>query len=332
MEIRTQVPVADWKTFLENCSDSTVFHTPEIMDFFEATKKYSPYNIFILNNGKILGMLSGVRIVEFNNFFNFITSRNIIYGYPIALGCNHNSFIIEKLLSYHKDFISPLSIYDEIRNVPHIKSHLESYEKLNYQREIFHNILVNLKVDKEYLWENLSQSKRRSIRKFNNKNFIIVEAKNKSQIREFHSIVAESYIRIRKPYPNLDFFENALEYLSLKGKAKIWLAYDNQDCLGGIFSLIYKKEIYEWYICTTRTKKNNFASEMCTWYPIEWGQKKGFHFFDFGGAGKVGEKYGVRNFKSQFGGDDIQNSRFLNINYPLIKNTIDFLLKVYSKI
>ena len=71
---------------------------------------------------------------------------------------------------------------------------------------------------------------------------------------------------------------------------------------------------------------------MCTWYPIEWGSLNGYDIFDFGGAGKVGEKYGVRNFKSQFGGKEIQNSRFISINSHYTRKLVDMFLKVYSKI
>ena len=53
------------------------------------------------------------------------------------------------------------------------------------------------------------------------------------------------------------------------------------------------------------SNKNSFASELATWEPIKWGTSNGLSSFDFMGAGKPGQKYGVRNFKRGFGGIEI---------------------------
>jgi serine/alanine adding enzyme len=35
---------------------------------------------------------------------------------------------------------------------------------------------------------------------------------------------------------------------------------------------------------------------------LEWGVENGYRVYDFGGAGKPDEEYGVRDFKAKFGG------------------------------
>ncbi len=43
---------------------------------------------------------------------------------------------------------------------------------------------------------------------------------------------------------------------------------------------------------------------------MEWGSENKFNIFDFGGAGKPGEEYGVRNFKKRFGGKSVNFGRY----------------------
>jgi lipid II:glycine glycyltransferase (peptidoglycan interpeptide bridge formation enzyme) len=42
---------------------------------------------------------------------------------------------------------------------------------------------------------------------------------------------------------------------------------------------------------------------MLIWHILEWGAGHGYRLYDFGGAGKPGEAYGVRDFKAKFGGE-----------------------------
>jgi lipid II:glycine glycyltransferase (peptidoglycan interpeptide bridge formation enzyme) len=53
------------------------------------------------------------------------------------------------------------------------------------------------------------------------------------------------------------------------------------------------------------------------WYILEWGVKNGYRVYDFGGAGKPGEEYGVRNFKAKFGGQLVCFGRNIYIHKPL---------------
>ena len=45
--------------------------------------------------------------------------------------------------------------------------------------------------------------------------------------------------------------------------------------------------------------------------------KNQLNYFDFLGAGKPNEDYGVRDFKAKFGGDLVENGRFEKIHKPM---------------
>lgn len=59
---------------------------------------------------------------------------------------------------------------------------------------------------------------------------------------------------------------------------------------------------------------------MATYAAIEYGLKNHLKIFDFMGAGKPSEDYGVRDFKGKFGGELVEHGRFIKINNALLFN------------
>ena len=53
------------------------------------------------------------------------------------------------------------------------------------------------------------------------------------------------------------------------------------------------------------------------WEILQWGRERGFHWFDFGGAGKPDEDYGPRVFKSRWGGTLVNYGRNTYIHAPI---------------
>jgi lipid II:glycine glycyltransferase (peptidoglycan interpeptide bridge formation enzyme) len=77
--------------------------------------------------------------------------------------------------------------------------------------------------------------------------------------------------------------------------------------------------LYEWFVCGLDGQfKNVFPSTVATWAAIEYAAKNGLIRFDMMGAGKPDEGYGVREFKSKFGGTLVEHGRFLHVLNPLL--------------
>jgi hypothetical protein len=68
---------------------------------------------------------------------------------------------------------------------------------------------------------------------------------------------------------------------------------------------------------------------MATYAAMEYALQHGIVFFDFMGAGSPNEAYGVREFKSRFGGEEVEHGRFIvvlnQIKYNLGKFGLKFL-------
>ena len=53
------------------------------------------------------------------------------------------------------------------------------------------------------------------------------------------------------------------------------------------------------------------------WHALELGNRSGYRLFDFGGAGRPDEAYGVRDFKAKFGGELVNYGRNVRVHAPL---------------
>ena len=82
--------------------------------------------------------------------------------------------------------------------------------------------------------------------------------------------------------------------------------------------LLYKDVIYGWYGGVDREYSAYVPNEILMWNILQWGAENGYAVYDFGGAGKPDEEYGVRDFKAKFGGDLVCYGRNICVHNPLM--------------
>jgi len=75
--------------------------------------------------------------------------------------------------------------------------------------------------------------------------------------------------------------------------------------------------VYEWFECGLNAEyKEQYPSVMATWAGMEWAHAHGCARYDMMGAGEPGVPYGVRDFKSEFGGEMVEHGRYLCVLKP----------------
>jgi len=145
----------------------------------------------------------------------------------------------------------------------------------------------------------------------------IIEPQNLQQVREFFNLLSDLYrYKVKKPLPEWDFFERFYNQ-SKEGKVGIIrLVKYRGKIIGGILSPVTPgKTIYEWYVCgLDHEYKEVYPSVLATWAAIDYALKNGIPQFDFMGVGIPEREYGVREFKSRFGGEMVNYGRFARIN------------------
>ena len=98
----------------------------------------------------------------------------------------------------------------------------------------------------------------------------------------------------------------------------MWLARVGDVAAGAMTWLLYNGRIIYWYTGVDKAYSSFRANDLLVWHCLEWGSANGYRLFDFGGAGKPDEEYGVRDFKAKFGGELVNLGRYQHTHHPLL--------------
>ena len=197
-------------------------------------------------------------------------------------------------------------------------AHLESEENIENKIENKENILEETpKEEKDSSEKNvISDNQQKSQKK-----------KDEEDIAAWYEILVDLYrTRVKTPLFPLSFF---IEFYR-QGLGKYLLVKYEGKVIGGIMCPILEGRcIYEWFVCGMDTEyRNQNPSVMATYAAMEYGNVHGLVRFDFMGAGKPNEPYGVREFKARFGGDEVEHGRFLCVTKPLFYKLGVFAVKI----
>jgi lipid II:glycine glycyltransferase (peptidoglycan interpeptide bridge formation enzyme) len=110
---------------------------------------------------------------------------------------------------------------------------------------------------------------------------------------------------------------------------KFWLARVGDAYIAASVELLYKGVIYGWYGGVDRAYTEHTPGELLMWHILKWGAEDGCSLYDFGGAGKPDEEYGVRDFKAKFGGELVCYGRNTYIHAPRLLRLSELGYGVY---
>lgn len=315
-----------WQQLIERSATATWFQTPEAYAFYASVPdEMEPFAIGVSEDNKLQGLIVGYITREKNPIKQFLTRRAIIIGGPL-LDENITAEALSALLNTLRR--SPYRYSPSFTDIHrHSPIYIESRNFHDYSKwkPIFENNgfvykeHLNFHVDctQENMLATMSESRRRQIKKAIKSGVAIVEAQSQEDVRTYYDILKDLYKnKVKTPLFPLDFFLRFYE----NGFGKYLLVKYEDKIIGGIMCPILKgRTIYEWFVCGMDEQyKNQYPSVMATYAAIEYAQQNGLSRFDFMGAGKPEEAYGVRDFKARFGGEQVEHGRFLCVRKPLL--------------
>lgn len=319
--------------FIYTHTHGNFFQSTVFFQFLENTQEYRPFLVVAMNDaGEITGSVIAVFQSNGSGLKSWFSRRCIIWGGPLVIenSIDTRPEIAKQIISALKNYANRRAIYMEFRNsfdTSDIRSAFTAHD-LDYRAHL--NYLV--KTDElSAVQKRMSSSRVRQIKSSLKAGASIAEPRSEQDVLTFYSILENLYReKVKKPLPQLDLF------------LKIWkspvckffiILYEN-EVIGGIVCPMYNnKVIYEWYICgLDNVAKNVHPSVLATWAPIEYGIQHGFEHFDFMGAGKPEEDYGVREFKARFGGDEVNYGRYHSILNKTLFKIGKVGLTIYQKI
>ncbi len=205
------------------------------------------------------------------------------------------------------------------------------------------------------MWERLSDNRKRQIRKGDTPPFVLRmstghsigqspsplsegrERVSEQDVREWYGILQELYrTKVKTPLLPVEFFVQAYR----QGVGQFLLIRHEGKIIGG--SMVVKKPtpdtppgplsegrenadenaigngvVYEWYECGMNAAyKEQYPSVMATWAGMQYAHEQGCARYDMMGAGVPGVPYGVRDFKAEFGGTQVEHGRWLYVAKP----------------
>jgi lipid II:glycine glycyltransferase (peptidoglycan interpeptide bridge formation enzyme) len=173
-------------------------------------------------------------------------------------------------------------------------------------------------MSREKLFNKIGKRTRKHIhRAIRQNNINIKEIKDHSMMSEIYRLLKKTYKRARIPLADKSLFESAFDILQPAGMAKFFIARKNGSPAAGSVELMYKDTVYGWYQGFDRKYSKYNPNELLIWNILEWSSTNGYSTYDFGGAGRPDENYGVRDFKAKFGGTLYDFGRFNYIHSPI---------------
>jgi hypothetical protein len=307
-----EIHISQWKDFLSINPFSTPFQSPEFYELFNSVAGLSA-DVIAVEDSDCIRALVVITFQKEAGLKSFFSRRCIIYGGPLV----DIRYPEASILLLQETFFRcrNKAIYIETRNLSDYKDFRDIFNQCDFKYVPYLNFHIKIS-DRNSMLQLISNSRRRQINKALKCGVTWKEAANSDEIMRFYEILAALYRnKVRKPLPPPDFFIKFFD----KGPGKYLMVWYNERIIGGIMCPLSEKTIYEFYVCGLDDEyKEQSPSVLATWAAMEYASQNNIPQFDLMGAGRPEDRYGVREFKARFGGEQVEFGRFIKITNRLL--------------
>lgn len=322
---------SDWDSFVEVHPQGTIFQTSHYFRIFEKQNAFKPVAVLLKDGAQnVTGVLSGIIQYQLPSPFKNLSSRCIVIGGPLVL--NNDADLLKIILESFDKLIRKKVIYTQFRNLFDINYGRSSFTDFKYTFTEHLNILVDITQPQEILWKDIHKQKRYEIRRAAREGLSFKPITTPDELESSYNLLSIIYKRIKLPIFPFQVFQNAFNLLLPKEMAVFWGAYLEGELVGTMYTLCYKGRIYDYFAGSKSIHYNKFPNSLIPWDVMQWGKSNKMTLFDWGGAGKPGIPYGVRDYKEKFGGKTVNYGRFEKIHKPLIFTMAKRAFNLYQRL
>lgn len=323
----------EWRRFVEEHPQGNIFHTLEMFQVFAHTKGHQPRLWAATDDGgQVLALLLPVQITLMDGLLRRFTSRAVAYGSVLyAPGAEGRGALAALLRAYRQEMKNG-SLFTELRNTSDTSDVCPVLKKNGFVYEDHLDYLIDLNKPIEKVWRRISKNCRKAIRKSMNKGVVVEEVQDRDLVPTCYDLLRQSYRRSQVPLADLSLFEGVFDILVPKGMAKFLLARVDNRYVATSMEMPYKDTIYSWYAGYDRSYRSFYPNDILVWHILKWGVENGYLCYDFGGAGRPDEPYGVRDFKAKFGGQLMNFGRYTFVHAPALLALSKVGYQIYRKI
>lgn len=293
-----------WREFIDHQNQSNVFQTPEMFQVWNQIKGCSAKIWAAVDDKKkVLALFTPVDVTLRGGPLHRFTTRSIAYGSVLCVPGQAGKEALNTLLRSYSMNSGRYSLFTELRNLSDLSDIQPVLRDGGFVYEDYLDFLINLDLSSSQVFENIGSRTRKNIRRALRKNSINVEiVSDINLLPTWYSLLTKTYQAARVPLADFSLFETAFNILQPLHMITFWLARIGETYVAATAELAYKNTIYGWYSGVDRAYASECPGEVLMWRVLEWGAENGYKVYDFGGAGKPNEEYGVRDFKAKFGG------------------------------
>lgn len=313
-DIVHDVTDAEWIELSKDLSCYSVFQSLDMFRFWQGRSGCEPFIYTVKNSDeKFVAICSGV-ILETGKWpVSALSKRAIIFGGPAYDATCDTQVLFQFLIDKINEQLAPKVIFIEIRNLFDYSDFSGLFTTNRWKYIPYQNYLIEIKNEEE-IFKQFNSEKRRQIRKAFREGIEISYSNTEDNINGVYQVIQRIYTeKVKKPLPKIEFFRSLCDCTFASVAAIIY----KNNVIGGGFFLYDKHTIFDWYRGGLDSEyKHQYPSTLAAWAVLKYGIENNYQSFDFMGAGIKGEEYGVRKFKSQFGGELVEYGRFLKICKP----------------
>ena len=311
-----QIDERQWEQLLLTSQTRNFFQTRDCYELYAANSPIMEAFCFAVeNNGLLKGVIVGFIQRDGGRLKRFFSRRAIINGGPL-LADDITEEELSALIFAVKRELRDNAIYIEIRNFFDYSNWVSTFTKNGFRFKPHYDFIVNTETI-DIVHSNMGKSRKRDVNVSLKNGLSIIDSPTEQDIIDYYAILENLYrTKIKTPLYPLPFFMQLWQ----SSFSKFILLKYNNEVVGGTILVFDDRTVYEWYVCgKDGVYKNVFPSTVATYYSILYAAENNHERFDMMGAGTPDDGgYGVREFKSKFGGKLVEPGRFLALTKPFL--------------
>lgn len=303
--------IEEWNELLDVSPYASFFQSPQGFVVYDAQPYLDAFDVAVMEDNQLVGVAVGYIQAE-KGLKSFFSRRAIVNG-GLLLHPQISQEALQMLLLALKKRTKK-AIYTEIRNLHNYIQYADTFAQFGFDYQPHLNVKIPCDT-----WENALQrmdsNRRRVLSKPIPAGVTFQMATYPAQVKEFYAMLKRHYQqKVRKPLFPYAFFETMI----MGESGKLLLLYKDEKMIGGMALFEWpNKALYDYYACGLDEAYKELSPSVWVYgLAIQYAIKQNLPIFDTMGAGKPGVHYGVRDFKLRFGGDLVEDGRFLCINNP----------------
>jgi hypothetical protein len=318
LRIVSSLDEKQWRHFVDHQPTATIFHTPEMFQVFARAKGYRPAVWAALGDDEqVLALLLPVQITLGDGLLRYLTTRAVVFGSVLYDARPAGEEALHHLLHRYVQEVDRHVLFTELRNLSDLSQTQPILNAFGFAYEDHLNFLIDLDRPLEEVLAQMGRRTRKQIRRGLRQGAVEVdEITDRSQVATCYALLKKSYVAARVPLADRSLFEAAFDVLHPRGMVKFWLARIGMTNVAASVELLYHDVMYGWYGGGDRSYTKYTPGELLMWHILQWGVANNYRVYDFGGAGKPDEDYGVRDFKAKFGGALVRFGRNTRVHAP----------------